>query len=322
MLSVKNSSGARKLNWVAIRRIAPIVPASSSRRSAASRSLCMNMTPSMNCTPRLRARFRDLPDLVRIDPAGFFAKDVFSRGRGGEDPLLSQSRRQGDVNRIDVAAGQELGVTAHRLRRGIVGHLGLALVDEGGRLFTGPACDRDEAGIAGVADRLPVLSGDARASENAPAAKDGVMVGNRGAPPEKVGSNTNSRKPSCHDSVSEDGPSGRGGMIFRALPAQAPDWATSARVACPSGGWDSLLPSRRPAPKTKERRFPKRRLRAHREARTPFAAIRTDTPSPILQPSRHRRGDPAAAAHPVGLETVRKDVFSPPCPARARTHDR
>ena len=99
---------------------------------------------------------------------------MFAGGCRGENPFLPQPRRQGNVDRVDVGTGEKLGVAADRLRNRIVRHLGLAFGDEGGGLFTRAARHRDESAVATVADGLPVLAGDARASEDAPAAQSFV----------------------------------------------------------------------------------------------------------------------------------------------------
>ena len=51
MLLFRKSSDALKLNFDVMRRMVPTdSPSSSTSRSSGSRWLCMNMTPSMNCT--------------------------------------------------------------------------------------------------------------------------------------------------------------------------------------------------------------------------------------------------------------------------------
>ena len=90
MLPAKNSLATPKLNCEVIRLNGPMLwPLARISRICFSRRLCMNITPSMNCTPCCR----QAASISRTSADGadrLFHEDVFSRLRRPEHPRFAE----------------------------------------------------------------------------------------------------------------------------------------------------------------------------------------------------------------------------------------
>src|SRR5207244_456906 len=102
------------------------------------------------------------------DAARLLAQDVLAGGGGPEHPLAADGGRQRQVDGVDVAAAEQLVVGAAGGGGGRQRGVGLALVDEAAGAGGVAAGHGGQGGVAGVADRLPVLAGDVRRAQDAP----------------------------------------------------------------------------------------------------------------------------------------------------------
>src|SRR4030095_3190139 len=103
------------------------------------------------------------------DGARFFADDVFSSGRGAQNPLLAQTGRQRNIDRVDVLSGKEFFVAAERLGDLGKGELLLALSHEllgAGQLAAGHGA---HPAVAAVQNRVPILPRNFGRTQNSPA---------------------------------------------------------------------------------------------------------------------------------------------------------
>ncbi len=92
------------------------------RRSAASRRLCMNITPSMNCT-RWRSHSASISRTSSaVTPTGFSTSTCLPARGGLEHPLLAQAGGERDVDRVDVGAAKQLAVALDGVRALGCGH--------------------------------------------------------------------------------------------------------------------------------------------------------------------------------------------------------
>ena len=173
MLFVRKSSGGREaeLRGDPAQRRRPISPSSSTWRSSGSRLLCMNMTPSMNCTLVRLARVEHRPQVGRVRAARLLAQDVLAGLGRLHHPLAADAGRQGDVHRVHVRAARAVRRSSHAAGACGNGTSRLALVDELLGLRGVAAGDGGEGRVPGEADRLPVLAGDVRGAENPPRGK-------------------------------------------------------------------------------------------------------------------------------------------------------
>ena len=102
------------VNCEAIRFSGPTVwPSSRTSRMRSSRRLCMNITPSMNCTPLRRQAARISRTSCGSGPDRFFHQHVFSRFRRADRPTVCGSPvGKGKYTASTVVAGQQLFVAA------------------------------------------------------------------------------------------------------------------------------------------------------------------------------------------------------------------
>src|SRR5204862_2829879 len=85
-----------------------------------------------------------------------------------DHPSLTQSRRQRDVNRVDVFGREQFFITAKRARCVIKRASTLAFGDEFLAAFRTATGDSHDDTIAAVANGFPILPSDVRRAENAP----------------------------------------------------------------------------------------------------------------------------------------------------------
>ena len=110
------------------------------------------------------ARREDFLDVGQRVAARFFAHHMLAGLSGFDDPLLADSSRQRNVNRVDVVSGEECFVTANRIRSRIKRRLSLVFGDVLRRAFFAATGDGDERGIVAIPDGLPVFLRDERRS--------------------------------------------------------------------------------------------------------------------------------------------------------------
>ena len=117
----------------------------------------------------LLARGDDFCHVICIDAHRLLYQHMLARLRCADDPLFAQSRGQGDVHGIDVRARQQRRVVIHRLRYVGMRRAALAFIYEGLRACEITTGHRDERGIAGITDGLPVFTSNESGTQDAPA---------------------------------------------------------------------------------------------------------------------------------------------------------
>ena len=117
------------------------------------------------------ARRDDLLHLRRRAPGRLLRQHVLAGLGRADGPLGSDSRRERNINGVDVRPGQQCLVAADRDGNLRMRHLRLTFGDERSRARRVATGHGDQRGVAGVADSLPVFARDIRSSQNTPATK-------------------------------------------------------------------------------------------------------------------------------------------------------
>ncbi len=87
------------------------------------------------------------------------------------NPLLAKSRRQRDINRIDVLALQKSLVRTQRHRGRLEGAIGLAFIDKSLRRSSIAACHCRDDTLGTSRNRSPIFFGDPRRGQNPPSTR-------------------------------------------------------------------------------------------------------------------------------------------------------
>ena len=108
MFPVRNSSGAQKLNWVAMRRSFPTLSPSSKVFAQVLQTITVHEHDSVHeLYPRFLAGGQNLIEFGQVDPAGFLAKQMLARLGRLDRPFGPQPGGQGQIDRIDLFVGQQ-----------------------------------------------------------------------------------------------------------------------------------------------------------------------------------------------------------------------
>src|SRR5262249_16931354 len=110
-------------------------------------------------------------DIGAAEAARFLAQNVLARPGCLEDPLLADAGGQRDVHRIHIPPVEQFLVTSARDGLRSQRYVSLAFGDEAASTLAFAAGHGNQRGIARIADRLPVLAGDAGRPKDSPAAE-------------------------------------------------------------------------------------------------------------------------------------------------------
>ena len=117
------------------------------------------------------ANIEDLLNIGGRQGCWFFRKDVLAMLGGGDNPLLAKSRRQRDINRIDVLALKESLVRTQGHRGRLKGAIGLAFIDKSLRRSSIAACHYRDDPLGTSRNRPPIFFGDPRRGQNPPSTR-------------------------------------------------------------------------------------------------------------------------------------------------------
>src|SRR5258708_35328187 len=97
------------------------------------------------------------------------AEDVFPGFGSPENPFLAASRRQRNINRVHIFAGEQVVVPIEHLWDRVEGRLLLTLGDKLPATIRGSTGDGDQRRVARQVNGFVVLAGDFRGAQDTPA---------------------------------------------------------------------------------------------------------------------------------------------------------
>ena len=115
----------------------------------------------------LPAGVRHLSNVGEVHAARLLADNVFARRRRTQNPFLAQADGQRNVNGVHVRRIEQFLITAERGRLGGKWKIALAVAGISAAALRVAAGHRRNGGVAGIEDRLPVLTANFRRAQKA-----------------------------------------------------------------------------------------------------------------------------------------------------------
>ena len=118
--------------------------------------------------------FANSQDLLQIQcgqRSGFLSEYMLASFRSSDNPLLAQSGRKWNVDRIDVFAIQQCLVTLDAVGNLALGCVCLAFTHKSSSRFDPSTCHCNQSSSLGLCDCTPIFSGNSSGRQNAPTAQ-------------------------------------------------------------------------------------------------------------------------------------------------------